>query len=182
MKEIHLRHQLDMQEINRHDRNYCLSLEERSGRSPVSLTTRALPKREKTYYDRLVEEELFELKERNYQQIMKVRQHQFKEKIEQFQQKVKEEHRPVVDPAKRITVVPRSYSSVSLTKEERFEKGLQYLARAREMKRCASEAESKVVAVQPIAGNRVYKDYMRERERASYDPTEREFKQIIGSR
>jgi hypothetical protein len=125
---------------------------------------------------------LFEQKERNYEQIMKVRQHRFKEKIERFQQKVQEEHRPVVDPAKRITVVPRSYSSVSLTKEERFEKGLEYLARAREMKRCASEADPKVVAVQPVAGNSVYKDYMRERERATYDPTEREFKHIIGSK
>lgn len=55
---------------------------------------------------------------------MKVRQHNFKQKIEQFQQKVLQEYKPVVDPAKRITVVPRSYSSVSLSNELRNEKGL----------------------------------------------------------
>jgi hypothetical protein len=37
------------------------------------------------------------------------------------------------------------------------------------MKRCASEADPKIVAAQSIAGNIVYKDYMRER--ASYETT-----------
>jgi len=59
---------------------------------------------------------------------------------------------------------------------------LQYLAKAKDMKRCISEANPKPLTVEPIGGNKRYMNYMKERERANFDPAEREFKQIINSK
>jgi len=50
------------------------------------------------------------------------------------------------------------------------------------MKRCISEANPKPLTVEPIGGNKRYMNYMKERERANFDPAEREFKQIINSK
>ncbi len=40
-----------------------------------------------------------------------------------------------MDPAKSIVVLPTSVVDISLTKEERMEKGLEYLAIAKELKK-----------------------------------------------
>lgn len=100
-----------------------------------------------------------------------MKQHQFKDKVQKYQLKVLEEHRPTVDPAKSIIVVlPRTYSSVSLSKEERQQKGLEYLEKAKQLKRSASEAAPP--KAEPIlAGYAQYKDYQKDRERPKVDPS-----------
>ena len=80
---------------------------------------------------------------------------------------------PEVDPAKSIVVVPPvSYSSLALSKEERVEKGLGFLEKAKMLKRSASEPRVGVeVAVEKSAvGYSRYTDYFKDREHVKYDP------------
>ena len=83
---------------------------------------------------------------------------------------------PEVDPAKSIVVVPPvSYSSLALSKEERVEKGLGFLEKAKMLKRSASEPKVGVeVAVEKsaVCYSR-YTDYFKYREHVKYDPDKR---------
>lgn len=52
---------------------------------------------------------------------------------------------PRIDPEKAfVSPLPRAYSSLCLSKEQRDEKGLQYLAKAKELKKSESVVEVKV--------------------------------------
>ena len=53
--------------------------------------------------------------------------------------KIDKNFKPKIDPNKKIEIpMPRSFSSVSLTKQERQEKGLKYLEKAKELKKNSS--------------------------------------------
>ena len=54
---------------------------------------------------------------------------------------------PKIDPEKVfVPSLPRAHSSLCLSKEERVEKGLEYLAKAKQLKKSGSVAEVKVVS------------------------------------
>ena len=84
-----------------------------------------IPKRDKTHFDKIIEQELFDIKENNYKKAIKMLEHEFRDKINEFQDKVDKNFKPKIDPSKSMPPpMPRSYSSVCLSNEKRIEKGL----------------------------------------------------------
>lgn len=60
---------------------------------------------------------------------MKFKEHEFKEKISKYRDLIDQSYKPKIDPSKSFSIpVLKTYSSISLTKAERIEKGLTYLA------------------------------------------------------
>ena len=94
---------------------------------------------------------------------MKVKENEYKEKIMKYQEKVSKEFKPKADPSLVIPIIARNYSSVTLTSQERMEKGLEYLALAKEMRKSSEDITEPCTEVQPSYGNKAYKDYVRER-------------------
>lgn len=98
-------------------------------------------------------------------------QHEFREKVAQFQVKVQREHKPIADPSKvKSILIPRAYSSTELTKEERFERGLEYLAQAKELRKRESVSEVSKPREKQVYGNSIYKNYLSEREEVKSSP------------
>ena len=58
-------------------------------------------------------------------------EHEFRDKIQEFQNKVDKLYVPKVDPEKAFVPPTRAYSSLCLSKEERYEKGLECLNKAK---------------------------------------------------
>ena len=95
-----------------------------------------LPKRSKSIFEKNVDFELAERREKNREKVEKSLEKQFREKIQLYQQKVDQYYKPKVDTSLSVVqAIPKAYSSVCLTKAERVEKGLEYLAKAKEMKK-----------------------------------------------
>ena len=79
---------------------------------------------------------------------------------------------PETDPSKAIIVVePVKYTEMALSKQERVEKGLNYLEKAKKLKKSASTPHvSTEVKVEKAMGNSRYKDYSKDRDPPKYDP------------